>query len=419
MNATRWKILLGIFFGIAVFWGLFQRQFDPYASSSRKAYTFQRSVAEDRTLTQYYQEGVSLGKNPTSPSKISFVAVGDIMLSRNVAQKIKEAKDPAAPFKNISSLLQTVDFSFGNLESPIIKGQGTAGGHSMVFAAGEDVVPGLVQNKFKVLNLANNHALDQGLLGLNATTQILDAAGIKHVGVGIDSQTAWTVAKQEQNGIVTCFIGASYASINDNGKTTNAYVARIEDVKELKLRLADLKPACDFIIVTMHAGTEYTRQPNKAQTAFARAAIDEGADMVIGAHPHWIQTVEKYQNSPANPSCKKSSFDNPITIKDGVKYQSLDLGEGCAGKYIFYSLGNFVFDQMWSQETRQGLVLKINLTKPAAQSFGPKGPKIRATLENIELLPVIIEDYSSPRLADGNESQEILEKIGLNEKILY
>ena len=168
----------------------------------------------------------------------------------------------------------------------------------------------------------------------------------------------------------------------------------------------------------MHAGTEYTRKPNQQQIEFAHAAIAAGADMVIGAHPHWIQTVEKYQGSPANPLCKKSSFDNPIINKDGEKYQSLDLGEGCAGKYIFYSLGNFIFDQMWSQETREGLALKISLSKPAGADFGLQGQKTATSLDSVELLPVIIEDYSSPRPADETESKNILKKIGLENNFL-
>ena len=78
----------------------------------------------------------------------------------------------------------------------------------------------------------------------------------------------------------------------------------------------------------MHAGTEYTRTPMPQQITFAHAAIDDGADIVIGAHPHWVQTIEKYK-----------------------------------GKYIFYSLGNFIFDQAWSQETMEGLTLKITVSK--------------------------------------------------------
>lgn len=413
-----WKFALALLFALAILFGLAQRQADPYLSFSTKTYRFQKTPANDKSLTQYYQETKVLGKNPATPHKVSFIAVGDIMLSRNVAQKIKDTGDPAAPFRSIGAVLQSADFSFGNLESPIVSGNGIIGGHTMVFAAASSSLEGLVKNKFKVLNLANNHALDQGLKGLESTMDYLDQTQIQHIGAGKDRSSAWQAAKVEQNGILTCFLGASYASLNDSGKTKNDFVARIEDIENLKSAVLSLKPNCDFIVVSMHAGTEYTRKPNQQQIEFAHAAIEAGADMVIGAHPHWIQTMEKYQGLPANPLCKKSSFDNPIINKDGVKYQSLDLGEGCTGKYIFYSLGNFVFDQMWSQETREGLALKISLSKPAGTDFGLQGQKTATSLDSVELLPVIIGDYSSPRPADETESKNILKKIGLENNFL-
>jgi poly-gamma-glutamate synthesis protein (capsule biosynthesis protein) len=70
-------------------------------------------------------------------------------------------------------------------------------------------------------------------------------------------------------------------------------VARIEDLEHLQASLAKLKSMTDFIVVTMHAGIEYKRQPHRSQVLFARAAIDYGADLVIGVHPHWIQTIEQ------------------------------------------------------------------------------------------------------------------------------
>jgi len=372
-----------LLFILAGLFGFIQRQSDPYLGFSAKTYRFQKIPASNKSLDQYYQEAQVLGKNPAAPSRTSFIAVGDIMLSRNVAQKIKDTGNPAAPFIHISNLLQDADFSFGNLESPLVSGNGIVGGHSMVFAAASSSLQGLVENKFKVLNLANNHALDQGQKGLESTLNFLDQAKIQHIGTGQSQSSAWRAAKIEQNGIMLCFLGASYASVNDSGKTKNDFVARMEDVEMLKTELTGLKSGCDFIIVSMHAGVEYVLKPNQEQTDFAHTAIEAGADMVIGAHPHWVQTVEKYQ-----------------------------------GKYIFYSLGNFIFDQMWSQETREGLALKISLSKPGANNFGLQGQKTAARLDSVVLLPVIIEDYSSPRPADETESKKILKRLGLESNIL-
>lgn len=318
-----------------------------------------------------------------SQKQASFLAVGDIMLSRNVATKIKEASDPLLPFRPLESLFQSVDFSFGNLESPFAQNP-IIGGHSLIFGAPSENIEGLIKNNFKVLSLANNHALDQGLSGLARTIAHLDENNIQHVGAGRSSQAAWAPAVIEQNGFKICFVAASYSSINDNGKTTNDYVARIESVYNLQLAIKNLKSDCDFVTVSMHAGAEYTRTPNQTQIDFAHAAIDSGADLVIGHHPHWVQTIERYK-----------------------------------GKYIFHSLGNFIFDQMWSQQTREGLALKMTITKndchPKRKAWDPKIQDNAicdsAQLQSIELIPIIIDNYSTPRLASEQESQNILHSI--------
>lgn len=382
MKTPNWKILAALLFFAALAWGLIQRQADPHTDYS-KTYSFKKRPAANAGLADYYKTALDFGAKTNNTARTSFFAVGDIMLSRNVAAKIQAGGDPQLPFRQIGTTLQTADFSFGNLESPIVSGPGITGGGSLVFAASSSTLTGLINAKFQVLNLANNHALDQGPNGLESTLNHLNRAGIQHVGAGTSQAAAWQPAKVSANGITTCFLGASYASVNDGGKTSNAYVARIEDAEKLAPAISQLKPGCDFVVVTMHAGTEYTRNPNQAQTDFAHAAIAAGADMVIGAHPHWVQTVEKYQ-----------------------------------GKYIFYSLGNFIFDQMWSQETREGLMLKVNLVKPGGPSSGLQGPQTPVTLDSVQLLPVVIDDYSTPRLASETEAQKLLESIGLKENLL-
>ncbi|MFH0987513.1 MAG: CapA family protein, partial [Patescibacteria group bacterium] len=110
------------------------------------------------------------------------------------------------------------------------------------------------------------------------------------------------------------------------------------------------------------------------QIEFARNAIDAGADLIIGHHPHVIQKIEKYK-----------------------------------GKYIIYSLGNFVFDQMWSQETREGLIAKIRLTGDVEEDCNGENCEMVFEAET-EFFPVLIEDFSQPRILKGKEAEEILSK---------
>jgi poly-gamma-glutamate capsule biosynthesis protein CapA/YwtB (metallophosphatase superfamily) len=427
-----WKIIIPILFALAVLLGLTQRKTDPFLGFTTKTFKHEQNIAPDKTLSQYFIEAENFGKQANT-SKANFLAVGDIVLSRKVALAIKNSNNPFLPFSQMAALFDSADFTFGNLESPANGTEFFSAAETMVFNSPKTYLQGLKKYKFNILNLANNHALDQGKKGLEYTLKYLNENYIKHIGTGQTLSEAWAPAMIEQNGIKICFIGASYASINDGGKTENNFVSRIEDIADLKLRIENLKLSCDFIVASMHAGTEYTRKPNQAQIEFAYSAIDAGADMVIGSHPHWIQTIEKYCPEPHLPSPyqgEELKAGSPSLESEGTKEDSPPLQGGVRGgncKYIFYSLGNFIFDQMWSQETREGLVLKIQITKSKLQNpLAPKaatlddlqGGRLSAKLESIELIPVIIDNYSTPRPANEEETKKILKKIDFTEKIL-
>ena len=387
-------ILLPLLFIAAAALGIYQWQF-----STETGKDALYNGVSDGSLQDYY----NFAQQQTTASdttRITLYAIGDIMLSRNVAgQMSKNHKDSFWPFRALEDELHSTDFNFGNLESPFSGGDEFNPTGSLVFNAPTWALPGLAQYNFKVLNLANNHAYDQGKDGLLYTKKILNDNNLLGLGVGANLNEAWQGHVYSVKGVRIGFVGASYASVNDGGVAINQNVARIEDVERLKKSIADLKTKSDFIIATMHAGTEYTYQPNQGQIDFAHAAIDAGADMVIGAHPHWVQTTEKYKD-----------------------------------KYIFYSLGNFVFDQMWSQETKEGLMLKISLEKNSSCSTMPnasasgqqqvscsdslQGSPVPATLKQVDLVPVVIENYGQPRLANPTEKQNILKKIGVSLDIL-
>ena len=315
-------------------------------------------------------------------SRVTFLAVGDMMISRGVARAITRAGDPLVPFRKMDEHFRSTDFNFGNLEVPI-SGNNNVIGKGLTFNMHTRDIAGLKAYNFKVLNLANNHALDQGTNGLRRTREFLDESGFTYLGVGDNLEEAWQPKTITVKGVKIGFVGASYASVNDGGVARNDFVARIEDKERLQKAIEQLRAeGADFIVATMHAGVEYTRRPHQPQIDFARAAIDYGADIVIGAHPHWAQIFESYK-----------------------------------GKYIFYSLGNFIFDQEWSRDTKEGLALKITLN--SRKSSAPaSASKYGTGVEQIELIPVVIENYSTPRPANEIEAQQILKKIGADGKIL-
>jgi poly-gamma-glutamate synthesis protein (capsule biosynthesis protein) len=133
-------------------------------------------------------------------------------------------------------------------------------------------------------------------------------------------------------------------------------------VEKMTKAVEEAKQRADFVIVSMHAGTEYADKPDDSQVNFAHAAIDAGADLVIGHHPHVVQTMEKYKE-----------------------------------KYIFYSLGNFVFDQMWFQETTEGLTIKAYFTKSG--------------IGKISLSPITMENFAQPKITTYGDAEKILQRL--------
>ena len=218
-------------------------------------------------------------------STVTFLAVGDIMLSRGVARRIKAANDSHLPFRQLEAVLKSTDFNFGNLETPV-SGKDQVLGHKKIFNTRIEDIQGLTTYNFDVVNLANNHAFDQGLSGLKATRKFLEDRGITYLGAGDTLDEAWRAKVITANGLKIAFIGASYASVNDGGVTRHEYIARIEDLDYLKAAISEVKAQADFIVVTMHAGTEHVvkadprRSLDKWQINFAHAAIDYGADLV-------------------------------------------------------------------------------------------------------------------------------------------
>lgn len=303
---------------------------------------------------------------PLAQTTIFFA--GDIMLSRNVANKMQIANDFTLPFQNVKDFISHADIAFANLESPFsnlgpyfIEG-------SLVFNANPLSIEGLKLAGFDILSTANNHTLDQKLIGLDFTLNHLRENGIQSVGTLPSNLQVEPVTITHEN-MTYGFLAYSYTAYNDGG-SVHPRVANFNDIEKLKQDVLDLKGRrADIVIVSMHAGTEYTRTPSQKQIDFAHTAIDAGADLVIGHHPHWVQTVEQYN-----------------------------------GKWIFYSLGNFVFDQMWSQDTKEGLTLLVTYKN--------------SEITKIELKPVIIENYCCPRWANEEETKTILGRLGLTEPIL-
>ncbi|MBE0447725.1 MAG: CapA family protein [Actinobacteria bacterium] len=312
-------------------------------------------------------------KLPERQDEVSLIVVGDIMPSRGVANRIRAHNDFNYPFLATRDYLKTADIIFGNLESPITPGRKIQS-KEMVFRTDPGFEGALKEAGFSVLSLANNHTPNFGSKGLRDTFQYLNQAGIRYIGAGKDDLEANSAVHIEVRGIRFAFL-----AYNDTDVVPQSYGAKgsypgtaFMGIERMTKAVKDAKRKADFVIVSMHAGEEYVVEPNQSQIDFAHAAIDAGAELVVGHHPHVVQRVENYRE-----------------------------------KYIFYSLGNFIFDQMWSKETREGIIAKAFFNRDG--------------ITKIELQPTLIEDYAQPRILEGQQAESVLKrlKISLGDRVVF
>ena len=273
--------------------------------------------------------------SPQNTANLLFV--GDIMLSRNIGKKAEAKGDYTYPFELMNDYLKSFDLTFANLENPV-SDQGTKVGSIYSFRADPKMLAGLTGAGFDIVNLANNHIWDYGRKALNDTFDQLDKVGISYVGAGKNYEAAHQ-AKVFQAGETkiaylgyTNLIPASVAT--QDSKPAVAFIDTsviAEDITKAKTQGADL------VIVTFHWGEEYHTAHSAFQEKVAHAVIDAGADLIVGHHPHVPEDLEEYN-----------------------------------GKWIAYSLGNFVFDQNFSEDTRHGQILEVSIKDKAIASVVPR-----------------------------------------------
>jgi poly-gamma-glutamate synthesis protein (capsule biosynthesis protein) len=274
------------------------------------------------------------------------IFAGDVMFSRAVRREILGTHDSSLPFRKIAPLLKASDIVFVNLESPFSdQGPYPAGG--LIFHAAPEMVEGLQLAGVNIASTANNHARDCGPRGVEFTLAWLRSHGIRPVGSAETEQAAHEGVVFARNGVRFGFLGYTFDQSNGNWKDIDPRIA-LADPAAMARDVAALRQRCDVVIVSMHNGVEYQPAPSQAQTAFAHAAIDAGAKLVIGHHPHVVQPSERY--------------------RDGL---------------IYYSLGNFVFDQYQREATQHGEVVQISFL--GREILATHEIKVRITASGPEL----------------------------------
>jgi poly-gamma-glutamate synthesis protein (capsule biosynthesis protein) len=211
------------------------------------------------------------------------------------------------------------------------------------------------------VNLANNHIFDYGKVGLYDTIVYLDSVGIRHVGAGLDAARARQPAIVRANGQRIAFLGYYGGGEAPKATRTEPGVAS-RNMRYIRSDIENIRHgnAADFVVINLHWGTEKAEIPDQDQIDFAHQAIDAGADLVIGHHPHVLQGIERY--------------------KSGV---------------IVYSLGNFVFGGN-SRDTYDTALFEVQLTAQSTASY--------------RVIPIRIQRWQARELK-GEESDLVLQHI--------
>jgi len=269
--------------------------------------------------------------SPSKPKEdaVTLLFMGDIMLDRGVEFYITQHNNWKWPFLHIADTLRNADLAFGNLES-VISDKGQNLGSVYSFRADPKTLEGLTFAGFDVLSVANNHSLDYGIEAFGDSASRLRQSGIAPVGIELFSAIAENNSKLETRKVKgTKFGFLAYTNAGSplwRATQTTPGVAWVDQYTSEKFQntIRAAKQQSDILIVSVHFGEEYQTQPSETQKLIAKNAIDAGADIVIGHHPHVVQSVEQYKHG-----------------------------------WIAYSLGNFVFDQGFSPETMQGLIFEV------------------------------------------------------------
>jgi len=305
-----------------------------------------------------FEPARSIKSNPG----ISLAAVGDVMLGSWVIPVLAE-HGADYPFKKTYRYLETADVAIANLEAPFTEDT-VAFEKKFNFKVPPKYAMGLLSGGFDVVTLANNHIMDFGEGGLLSTIQTLDRIGIKHCGAGQDLHEAHQPAVIESKGKKIAFFGYSMTFPTEFYARKDSSGTAYPEPELMQHALEVWENFVDFTVVSFHWSAEKRDTPKDYQTYFAHLAIDSGADLILGHHPHVLQGIELYKN-----------------------------------RLIAYSLGNFAFGS-YSKNAVDSIILKAYLNDDG--------------LQYAQCIPINVDNREiefQPALLNGKRKEAVLSNL--------
>lgn len=328
------SILLVVFIAVAIFYYFkdkndYQNLLD---TSKQELENEMEKVAEENENNKNTQE-----KTDTT---FTLAAIGDIMCHNSQFKDAYNSEtstyDFSYVFDNISTYTKTADLCVGNLETTFAGEEKGYSGYPQ-FNTPDNLAYELKGIGLDVLTTAGNHALDTGYTGLSRTIDVLNDADISHLGTYQSQEEQDKVLIKFVKGLKIAFVNYTYGTNGIPVPKDKTYCVNLID-KELISKQLDVAKSQnpDIIIACMHWGNEYQTKQNSTQMELADFLIQNGADIILGTHPHVLQPYEK----------------RTVTLENGSTRNG----------FVAYSLGNFISDQN-AKYTRSSIILDLTITK--------------------------------------------------------
>lgn len=320
--------------------------------------------------------------NSLEPQKvdttINMAVVGDIMCHgpnfKDAYNSSTKTYDFSTFFTQIKSYISNADIAIGNLETTFAGGNKAYSGYP-TFNSPPQLAKDVQNLGIDVLTTSNNHSMDSGYNGLINTIDTLDNLGISHTGTFKSEEDKNKILIKDVNGIKIAFLSYTYGTNGISIPKGKEYCINLIDKELIQSQLESAKALNpDVICVSMHWGIEYKLQPNDEQKDLADFLFENGADIILGSHPHVLEPMEK----------------RTVTLSDGTTKDG----------FVIYSLGNFISAQK-DKYTKDSIILNLKITKHSEGHI---------TIDSYDYTPIYMQD-------NGANATNRYELVDLTKKI--
>lgn len=312
--------------------------------------------------SHFYRANGYLTQLPESENFVSIIKTGTSVAGGPGWELCERTKgDPKYPILEVEDFLKEADLTIISNESSFVEGC-TQGAGTTAFCGKPEYISNLIDADIDIISLTGNHMADYGRTTYSETMDLYTQNDIRYFSAGKDSTDAWEPLIVETPAGKIAFLGFNKMGPPGVTATETLPGTAYYDKDLLETAMERASRTADIVWVDTHLWPEYGTTAGNDQISHSYETVDLGANIVTGVSSHEIQSVEAYNDT-----------------------------------MIFYGLGNFLFDQMWSNETRQGIVLKVHIYDR----------KIR----NVEVHPTMVYDYCQPRFLEGNEKKRVLDYL--------